>query len=71
MSNTTYGGTETTTVSGFTYGYSAENDNSRDDGTATSISVSRTTPVIEEGDKHSMTVTVSGFGLSTEAVAAN
>lgn len=71
MSNTTYGGTETTTVSGFTYGYSAENDNSRDDGTATSISVSRTTPVIEEGDKHSMTVTVSGFGLSADAIEAN
>lgn len=63
MSNTQYGGTATTTVGTFTYGYSEENDNSVDN-TAKTISVSRSTPVKAEGSVHSMTVTINGFGFT-------
>lgn len=70
MSNTTYGGTATTTVGTFTYGYSEENDNSVDN-TAKTISVSRSTPAKAEGSVHSMNVTINGFGLTTEAINNN
>lgn len=63
--NTTTGGTNKTTVSGFTYGLSAEDDNEADKNTngslITSITSNRSTPVANSGETHSMSVTVTGM----------
>lgn len=65
----TYGGTTTTSVSGFTYGYSADNDNTRDSSN-TSVSVSRGTPVPNSGETYSMTVTTN-FGAVVPTITSN
>ena len=70
----TYGGTETTSVSGFTYGYSIADDNTKDSSN-TSVSASRNTPVPNSGETYSMTVT-NNFGatvqtIPTDATASN
>lgn len=59
------GGTTKTTVSGFTYGYSAADDNSKDSSN-TSVSVSRETPVVNSDEKYSIAVEVTaGFTGAT------
>lgn len=65
------GGTTTTSVSGFTYGYSAADDNSKDSAN-TSVSVNRATPVANAEDTYSMTVTPSGMtGTSVPTITGN
>lgn len=62
--STVVGGTNQTTVSGFTYGYSADDDNEVDkvDGNImTSIAVNRSNPTAKSSEKYSMTVTVTGL----------
>ena len=63
--NTTTGGTNKTTVSGFTYGLSAEDDNEADKNTngslITSITSNRSTPAANSDETHSMSVTVTGM----------
>lgn len=72
--NTTYGGTTTTTVTGFTHGLSVEDDNTadkNDNGSVkTSLQVNRSTPTAS--GTHSMTVTVTGMtGTSFTQPTAN
>ena len=65
------GGTKTTSVSGFTYGYSKADDNTKDSA-ATSVSVTRANPVANKDDKYSMTVTPFGMtGTSVPPITDN
>lgn len=65
------GGTTTTSVSGFTYGYSEADDNTKDSA-STSVSVNRATPIANAADTYSMTVTPSGMtGTSVPTITAN
>ena len=61
MSNTTYGGTTSTIVGTFSNKWSNDDDDKVDDGSTTTLTANRTTPTIQEGDKHSMSVTVTGL----------
>lgn len=65
----TYGGTTTTSVSGFTYGYSSTDDNKRDSSN-TSVSVTRNTPVPNSDETYSMTVT-NNFGATVPTITSN
>ena len=65
----TYGGTTTTSVSGFTYGYSATDDNKRDSSNK-SVSVNRGTPTANSNETYSMTVTTN-FGATVPTITSS
>lgn len=65
----TYGGTTTTSVSGFTYGYSATDDNIRDSSNK-SVFVNRGTPTANSNEKYSMTIT-NNFGATVPTITSS
>lgn len=72
MSNTTYGGVTSTIVGKFSNKWSEEDDDEVDSGSTTTLTANRTEPTIQEGDKHSMSVTVTGLtGHSYKVQDAN
>jgi hypothetical protein len=61
------GGTETTTLSGFDYGYSANNDNKKDNDGPT-VSATRSTPAANSSAVYSLKVSTSGMTGATVPV---